>query len=58
MPSNSFIHCLTGCRRDLGKLLQQSVWMQRLPKKLDHSIFADRDPLSDSWGIHVVEGLG
>lgn len=57
MPSESFIHYLDGCRKDLSKLSQSNTWLGRLPKKLDCSIFASREPLSEAWGIHIVEGL-
>ena len=49
--SNVFVHYLNSAAKH-----PRSVWMDRLPKKLQESIQNSSEPLPIGWGIHIIEG--
>lgn len=58
IPANIFLHHLNSTRTH-----PRRTWLDRLPKKLNHSIHRSFDPNSThigwqalGWGIHIVEG--
>ena len=62
MPSNIFVLYLQYCNLDVDVLPTQKTWLNRLPKKMRHSVvqegsFQDHDTLIEAWGVHVVEGV-
>lgn len=55
MPSSAFIHYLTQCTAEPDPF-GRAVWLSRLPKKLNESLFKTTDDLAMAWGIHIIEG--
>jgi hypothetical protein len=51
IPSNVFVHYFNS-----SVYHPRSVWMDRLPKKLQESIQSSCEPLTIGWGIHIIEG--
>ena len=51
MPSDIFLHYLTCTAPE-----SSSVWLPRLPKKLDPSILPLTGSINEAWGIHINEG--
>ena len=70
MPSNVFLHYLSCAQRkawlgDLPGAHAESFFLQRLPKKVHHSIFDELLTHGTSsgsreivfgWGVHILEG--
>lgn len=51
MPPHIFLHYLNSKHPH-----PKSVWLNRLPMKLNESITCSSDPLPIGWGIHIIEG--
>lgn len=53
ISSDLFLHYLfSGCIPS-----RHLIWLPRIPRKLDQSIFASTAPVSYGWGVHIDEGL-
>jgi hypothetical protein len=52
ISSDLFLHYLLECPSPSAKL----IWLPRIPRKLDTSIFASSTPAGFGWGIHIDEG--
>ncbi|KFZ13622.1 hypothetical protein V501_03613 [Pseudogymnoascus sp. VKM F-4519 (FW-2642)] len=52
ISSDLFLHYLFSCSIPSRHL----IWLPRIPRKLDHSIFASTAPVSYGWGVHIDEG--
>lgn len=62
MPSNAFIHYLSYCDLDVELTPPQTLWLDRLPKKLTKSVIEQANAqgahiLFEAWGVYVKEGL-
>ncbi|KAK5711693.1 hypothetical protein LTR17_018274 [Elasticomyces elasticus] len=62
MPSDAFIHYLHDCNLDGDDASRRSIWLNRLPKKLEESVVAQArsagdQTLVEGWGVHVIEGI-
>lgn len=53
MPPNIQLHFFSS---PLADRHIHNTWIQRLPKKVDESIFAVDSPVNFGWGVHIVEG--
>lgn len=52
MPSNVFIHYFT----KITEAHTEPIWSSRLPVKLQESLYYSRKPLTEGWGIEILEG--
>jgi hypothetical protein len=57
MPSDTFIHYLCYCEDNPASTVGSRVWLDRLPKKMIHSLLSGSEPLVHGYGLHIVEGL-
>ncbi|KAL9123279.1 MAG: hypothetical protein Q9187_000151, partial [Circinaria calcarea] len=51
IPSHVFLHYLSSSRDH-----PRSVWLDRLPQKLEGSMMQSTEPLPVGWGIYIIEG--
>lgn len=66
MPVNVFLHYLHRARWNIWGEHMESIWLQRLPKKLDRNLIAEaqqakgnapaNEDLAFGWGVHIIEG--
>lgn len=53
VPPNVLLHMLSS---RLAPRHIHDTWMQRLPKKIETSIYSTNSPVIFGWGIHIIEG--
>lgn len=56
MPSSTFIHYLSRCSEDPTAGNGKSIWLDRLPKKLNEPLKNTAEDLAMAWGLHIIEG--